>query len=153
MKKTNNFTLIELLVVIGIIGILLGILLPAVGSALREGKKTKVRAVVSQIAFATEQFELDYGRYPVASEDTLDLTSRDFNDVRHTYNGSDKVNNPRMKKYYTTDTDIYTPWNTTYNVKFDTNGDGYVDTEIGRADAGVAVWAIIENNLIIKSWD
>jgi prepilin-type N-terminal cleavage/methylation domain-containing protein len=152
MKK-KNFTLIELLVVIGIIGILLGILLPAVGSALREGKKTKVKAMVNQIAFACEAFEKDYQRYPLFSDDDIDLASRDFNDIRLTLNGIDETTNPRRKNYFDTMAPIATPWNTIYNIKFDTNGDGYVDTEIGRVNGGIAVWAVVEDNQVIKSWD
>jgi len=44
MKKTKNFTLIELLVVIGIIGILATIVIPAVGNALADAKRTSAQA-------------------------------------------------------------------------------------------------------------
>jgi prepilin-type N-terminal cleavage/methylation domain-containing protein len=44
MKKIKSFTLIELLVVIGIIGILATIVIPAVGNALADAKRTSAQA-------------------------------------------------------------------------------------------------------------
>jgi prepilin-type N-terminal cleavage/methylation domain-containing protein len=44
MKKMKSFTLIELLVVIGIIGILATIVIPAVGNALADAKRTSAQA-------------------------------------------------------------------------------------------------------------
>lgn len=51
MKK-NGFTLIELLVVIAVIGLLAGILVPAVGSALDKGRRTQCLDHVKSISTA-----------------------------------------------------------------------------------------------------
>lgn len=63
-KHANGFTLIELLVVIGIIGILIGLMLPALsgarGSALQTVALSNVRSVGTQF----QQFAGDHGKYP-----------------------------------------------------------------------------------------
>lgn len=62
------FTLIELLVVIGIIGILLAILLPAVQGVRESARKTKCSSNIRQMAIANLAFEERMGHYPGAFE-------------------------------------------------------------------------------------
>lgn len=66
MKKTSNagFTLIELLVVISIIGMLMGLLLPAVQSAREQGRRTTCMNNQKNIALAMIQYEQTKGRFP-----------------------------------------------------------------------------------------
>lgn len=66
MKKTSNagFTLIELLVVISIIGMLAGLMLPAVQSAREQGRRTTCMNNQKNIALALVQYEQTKGRYP-----------------------------------------------------------------------------------------
>ena len=59
--KARGFTLIELLVVVGIISILAGFILPAVGKAWENGKRSKCINNLKQIGNALHTYALDYG--------------------------------------------------------------------------------------------
>jgi prepilin-type processing-associated H-X9-DG protein/prepilin-type N-terminal cleavage/methylation domain-containing protein len=58
------FTLIEMLVVIGIIGILVGMLMPAIQSARESARRTQCVNNIKQIGVALAGFEATAGRYP-----------------------------------------------------------------------------------------
>jgi prepilin-type N-terminal cleavage/methylation domain-containing protein len=61
------FTLIELLVVIAIIGILAGLLLPALGAARKHAQVRKAELQISDLANAISRYESTYNRYPVST--------------------------------------------------------------------------------------
>jgi len=60
----KGFTLIELLVVIGIIGILMAILLPAVQSVRHAARRTECGNQVRQINLATQNYLSAFGHFP-----------------------------------------------------------------------------------------
>ena len=66
MKKYTNkgFTLIELLMVIGIIGILAGILIPAVGAVKKQANVAASKAQLSNYLTAIIMFKGEYGFFP-----------------------------------------------------------------------------------------
>ncbi len=64
MKQTRGFTLVELLVVIAIIGILVGLLLPAVGAMRESSRSMQCSSRVRQLAMAAIQYETSKGRLP-----------------------------------------------------------------------------------------
>lgn len=67
------FTLVELLVVIAIIGILAGMIFPAVSGALEKANVTSASARLSQMAQAVQAFKAEYGYYPtIISENGID---------------------------------------------------------------------------------
>jgi prepilin-type N-terminal cleavage/methylation domain-containing protein len=63
-RRTHAFTLIELLVVIAIIGILAGMIVPAVTRATVKAKVAKVRVEITAIAGAVNSYQADYSRLP-----------------------------------------------------------------------------------------
>ena len=58
------FTLVELLVVITIIGMLIGLLLPAISRAREEGRRIKCTDSQRQLALALQQYEGSHHGYP-----------------------------------------------------------------------------------------
>jgi len=68
LKRRHAFTLIELLVVIAIIGILAGLLLPAIIGVKLRAKISKAKVEMSNLAGALKQYEADYNRYPASSD-------------------------------------------------------------------------------------
>jgi len=69
------FTLIELLVVIAIIAILVGLLFPAFKAVQSQARSTQAKNDLTQIVNAVNAFYTDYGKYPIATADTIITSS------------------------------------------------------------------------------
>lgn len=67
-RKQTGFTLIELLVVIAIIGVLAGILLPALGRVKQTARITQAKTEITGLVGAISQYYTDTGRYPTSKE-------------------------------------------------------------------------------------
>src|SRR5687767_4755866 len=64
-SNLNGFTLIELLVVIGILGLLAGLLMPALSGAQRKARQTKCLNHIRQLGLALTMYADDFdGQFP-----------------------------------------------------------------------------------------
>jgi prepilin-type N-terminal cleavage/methylation domain-containing protein len=154
------FTLIELLVVIAIIAILIGLLFPAFRAVQDQAKRTQAKNDLTQIVNAVNAFYTDYGRYPLATDDsTITPSGALFNVLR----AVDATNNPRQIVFINppyvkndtagnrrsgvspTDGQYYDPWGTPYVIKIDGNYDNQLanpySLNAGPATLGIGVIA------------
>lgn len=65
VRRSCAFTLIELLAVVAIIGILVAVILPTLGSARSAAMRSRTRAQFAQWALGVEAFRQAYGHYPL----------------------------------------------------------------------------------------
>ena len=148
--RKSRFTLIELLVVIGIIGILTGILLPAISGSMTEGKKTKAAASARQVASAVEAYLNEYGSLPKA--DDGNDTNGSSATVDSTLLGILGGNNARSRSFFDNTGTLKDPWNQDFRISMDGNYDNEVLGNGSTVAGSVAVWTTYDGDTI-GSWE
>ena len=70
-ERTRGFTLLELIVVMTLIGLLVGIALPAYRNATQRAKEATLREDLHRMREAIDEYQTDKGEYPPALEDLV----------------------------------------------------------------------------------
>jgi len=77
---SGGFTLIELMVVIVIIGVLIGLIAPAIFAAVRRAREAEVRTEISQLETGISAFKTEFGGAPPSRITFPDLSGLDLTD-------------------------------------------------------------------------
>jgi prepilin-type N-terminal cleavage/methylation domain-containing protein len=136
--RDHAFTLIELLVVIAIIAILIGLLFPAFRAVQNQARQTQAKNDLTQIVNAVNAFYTEYGKYPLATDDSI-ITDNHL--LMNVLRAQDSTNNPRQIVFISppfvkndtvgsrrsgispTDGQYYDPFGTPYKLRIDGNYD------------------------------
>jgi prepilin-type N-terminal cleavage/methylation domain-containing protein len=156
-RKDNSFTLVELLVVISIIGLLAGLGFPAIGGAIKAGKKAEVAAMAEQIKTAVQAFYGEYSAYPDTTSGRTDTSFLNLLCTTNTNGGNYRgISFLEVPPKFTNASGIVTPKGfykggaqSNFFVLIDRDGVGYVNPQsvssslpAGTVPNSVAVWVM-----------
>jgi len=71
MKRTKGFTIVELLTVMGVIAVLIGLLVPALGLVKDYSKRIQQKAQMHSIDVGIEMFKNEFGNYPESKDNSF----------------------------------------------------------------------------------
>jgi len=174
-RTLRAFTLVELLVVIVIVTILAGLAFPVFQSVQNQAKKTQAKNDITQIVIAVNAFYTEYGKYPIATDDTPIANTADLlytlRAVPTGANAADATNprkiaflnapdakDPSMPRsgIRSSDGQWYDPWGSTYRVAIDGNYDNQLANPYGPLGGagsdplrqGVIAWSLGRNGVL-----
>lgn len=158
------FTLIELLVVMGIIGILIALLFPAVKAIRSAAMKAEAQHGVKSLETAIKSYQVDYGRFPMQVSGTeaqhlytVGEYAQLVNALRGIHTEQARRDNPKKTVYLDLaenkllDGRMVDPWDQPYQVCVDYDQDNQItiaprQSEIVRGHS-VVVWSMGEDKL------
>ena len=130
-SSSKRFTLIELLVVIAIIGILAGLVFPALGTVRNNAKKSKANSECQSLKTAIVMYESEFSCWPgtAGSKDGLVTNYVEMCKVL-TGKNSKKMVFYEVGVGYDENKGILDPWGKPYQVILDVDFDGKIDNTI-----------------------
>lgn len=176
--KRRHFTLIEMLVVVAVIAILIGILIPTIGTVMEKVKQSQTKAVINSLRLAIKQYESTYGILPFTGENADKSilyepgspTNSYYVDLLTTLEGSDITKNPRGIKFLDlSDADYDDAWDEELNVVLDLDYNSSIDSSLiygaGTKNTEIVIWSAgpdgdhdaddghADNEDNVNSWD
>ncbi len=141
--SSKRFTLIELLVVIAIIGILAGLVFPALGVVRNNAKKSKASSECQSLKTAIIMYESEFSCWPAKVSGSTDalVGSSDYIQMCKILTGE---NSKKMVFYevgvgYDESKGILDPWGRPYQVILDVDYDGKIKNTVEAVSAVNAV--------------
>jgi len=130
-SSCKRFTLIELLVVIAIIGILAGLVFPALGTVRNNAKKSKASSECQAMKTAIVMYESEFSCWPgnVGSKDGLVTNYVEMCKIL-TGKNSKKTVFFEVGVGYDENKGILDPWGNPYQVILDADYDGKIDNSV-----------------------
>ena len=133
-SSVKRFTLIELLVVIAIIGILAGLVFPALGTVRNNAKKTKASSECHSLKAAITLYESEFSCWPANASGSNDVTvtGGDYVEMCKILTGK---NAKKMVFYevgvgFDENKGVLDPWGRPYQVVLDANYDGQISSSV-----------------------
>jgi len=176
--KRRHFTLIEMLVVVAVIAILIGILIPTIGTVMEKVKQSQTKAVINSLRLAIKQYESTYGFLPftggnadksIIYEPGSPINS-EYTDLLTTLEGSDITKNPRGIKFLDlSDADYSDAWDEELSVVLDLDYNSSIDSSLiygaSTKNTEIVIWSAgpdgdhdaddshADNDDNVNSWD
>ena len=124
--SSKRFTLIELLVVIAIIGILAGLVFPALGVVRNNAKKSKASSECQSLKTAIIMYESEFSCWPANVSSDAVVSSSDYVEMCKILTGknSKKTVFFEVGVGYDENKGILDPWGRPYQVALDADYDG-----------------------------
>lgn len=159
-RQKYGFTLIELLTVIAIIAILVGLLFPAIRSAIQKAEKSKAQAAVTGLATAFRAFYTEYGRWPGNPNTPSGATDVTTNYFSSSYGNTRNIGFFDFNAKDLSGAIFNDPWGSPYRVVFDDDYNDQISNPLSGGtpttiNAGVIVWSSgTSTNIrdIVTSW-
>jgi prepilin-type N-terminal cleavage/methylation domain-containing protein len=139
IRKQTAFTLVEMLVVISVIALLVGLLFPAIGSAIRNAKRTKAKAEVTHLVTAFKAYYTEFGVWPTNLVQSIQMSTGTLVNARGIAFYDFSPNDVDMSTGFYLD-----PWRRPYWYRVDHDYNNSIASPFsgdGNVGQGVLIWS------------